>query len=98
MRTRPLFRLLLPAFIAMPLLAQAEWPAGTRATYMDECLATARQNVDSEQAEKHCQCGADVIEKNFSSAEIKTLNDRQTPPPADLRERLIQAVAACSEG
>ena len=56
------------------------------------------QNVDTSQAEKHCLCGADVIEKEFSSEEINALNDRQTPPSADLRERLLLSVAACKDG
>ena len=97
MRVRSLLRLLVPVVVAMPLAAHAEWPAGSRDTYMDECLATARQNVDSSLAEKHCECGADVIEKNFSSEEITALNDRQTPPPAALRERLVQSVAVCNQ-
>lgn len=97
MRIQPLLRLLAIA-AALPLAAQAEWPAGSRDTYMDECLATASQNVDKGQAEKHCECGADVIEKNFTREEILTLNDRQNAPPAALRERLLQSVAVCKEG
>lgn len=84
--------------VAMPFAVQAEWPAGARDAYMNECMATASQNVDTSQAEKHCLCGADVIEKEFSSEEINALNDRQTPPSADLRERLLLSVAACKDG
>ncbi len=92
MRTLPL-----TALFALSLsgTAYAEWPSGARATYMDECLATARQTVESAEAEKHCACGADVIGKNFSTEEIRQLNDRQTPPPVELRERLYTGLAAC---
>lgn len=95
-------RLCLLAMTALPLAglpfaAQAEWPEGARDVYMNECMATASQNVDRSQAEKHCLCGADVIEKDFSREEINALNDRQTPPPPALRERLLQSVAVCKE-
>lgn len=94
MRIKPLLRLF--AFAAvLPMAAHAEWPEGSRDTYMNECLATASQNVDKDQAEKHCECGADVIEKNFTREEIMALNDRQNAPPAALRERLLQSVAVC---
>lgn len=92
MRTLPLTALFV---LGLSGTAHAQWPDGARATYMDECLATARQTVDSSEAEKHCACGADVIGKHFSTDEINQLNDRQTPPPAALRERLYTELAAC---
>lgn len=97
MRVQPLLCAVAIA-AALPLAAHAEWPAGARDTYMSECLATASQNVDKTQAEKHCECGADVIEKNFSADEINALNNRETAPPAALRERLLQSVAVCKAG
>ncbi len=92
MRTLPLTALLV---LGLSATAHAEWPQGTRATYMDDCLATARQTVSEQDAEKHCSCGAEVIEKNFSADEIRQLSDRQTPPPVELRDRLYRELAAC---
>lgn len=96
MRAFHLSALLAPLALSLSFAAQADWPAGTRDTYMNDCLATASQSVDAKQAKAHCECGADVIEKKFSTEEIKALNDRQTPPSDALRQRLVQAVGSCS--
>jgi hypothetical protein len=84
-----------PLALALCASAQAEWPGNTRQTYMNDCLATATQNVDAKEARAHCECGADVIQKKFTSQEIERLSDRSNPPSTELHERLLAAVSAC---
>jgi len=80
----------------LPLSASAgEWPAGAKQEYMTQCQAAAKQQVDAATAEKHCSCGANVIEKKFTTAEIKQLSDTTTAPSAALRNKLMTEVLAC---
>jgi len=86
-----------PLVLALPLTAQAAWPEGVRDTYMQECLVTAKTAVGAEQAKVHCECAADVISKEFSEAEINTLNKPQKTAPMELQNRLIAAVGTCNK-
>ncbi|MFF7708798.1 hypothetical protein [Pseudomonas sp. NPDC007930] len=81
--------------LLVPLAAQAAWPPRAKAQYMSDCVATAKQDVDSTKATKHCTCGADVIEKQFSTAEIQQLMSTTPPPTVELRDRLTAAVQVC---
>lgn len=78
-----------------PLAAEAAWPPGAKQQYMSDCVATAKQDVDSSKASKHCTCGADVIEKKFSTEEIQQLMSTNPPPTVELRDRLTDAVNVC---
>ncbi|WP_338050269.1 hypothetical protein [Pseudomonas typographi] len=62
---------------------------------MSDCVATAKQSVDSPKATHHCDCGADVIETTFSTAEIEQLMSTNPPPTVELRDRLADAVKVC---
>lgn len=81
--------------ILLPLSAQAAWPPGARAGYMKDCEAAAQTKVNAKQAEAHCTCGANVIEKKFSAAEINSLNNPNTAPPVALRQKLMKEVQVC---
>jgi hypothetical protein len=62
---------------------------------MSDCVATAKQQVGSDKATKHCACGADVIERKFSTAEIQQLMSKAPPPEIQLRDRLQKEVEVC---
>lgn len=93
MRLYRLLTLAAPIALLLPLSAQAAWPAGARDQYMNECVATASQNVDQAAAQAHCTCGANVIEKKFSTAETQELNS-QTAEGGALRARLLKEIDA----
>lgn len=87
--------LLAPLALALPLSAHAAMDAKTKSTYMSECTAAATQNNHSMNAsavKAHCECGAQQINKNFSDKEIASLNDKTTPPSAEMTSRLQKAV------
>ena len=88
--------LLAPLALALPVSAQAAMDASTKATYMSECEAAATQNnsaMDANAAKAHCECGAQQINKTFSDKEIASLNDKTTPPSAEMTSRLQKAVS-----
>lgn len=95
MRVLPLLTMTLPLAMLVPLAAQAAWPEGARQQYMSDCVATATQTVSKEKATAHCDCGAQVIDKKFSTAEIQQLMSKTPPPTVALRDRLQQEVAVC---
>lgn len=97
MRFFTLRLLTLPAALVLllPLTAQAQWPEGARDQYMSDCVATAKQQVGSDKATRHCACGADVIESKFSTAEIQQLMSKAPPPKIELRDRLQREVEVC---
>jgi hypothetical protein len=96
MRLYRLLTLAAPIAMLLPLSAQAAWPSGARDQYMNECIATATQSVDKATAQTHCTCGANVIEKKFSTAETKELNS-QTAEGGALRARLLKEIdASCT--
>ncbi|WP_426198822.1 hypothetical protein [Pseudomonas sp. DC3200b2] len=90
-----LIRAALPLAMLCPLMAHAAWPGGAREQYMNDCVATARQQVDASTATAHCSCGADVIERQFSTAEIQQLMSKAPPPTVELRDRLQKEVSVC---
>lgn len=78
-----------------PMAANAAWPPGAQQQYMNDCVATAQQSVDPAKAKAHCGCGAQVIEKQFTTAEITQLMSTNPPPTLELRQRLEKAVQVC---
>jgi hypothetical protein len=99
MRVSTMLPYVLPAALAflVPLSAQAQWPEGTRAQYMSDCVAAAKQQVATDEATKHCACGAEVIETKFSTAEIQQLMSKAPPPEVQLRDRLGKEVQVCRD-
>jgi len=95
MRFIHLFALAAPLALLLPLSAQAAWPAGVKASYMKDCTAAASQGVNPELAKQHCTCGADVLEKKFTTEEIKQLMDAKNPPSADLGNRALKEISVC---
>lgn len=95
MRLHQFLALAAPFALLLPISAQAAWPAGEKANYMKDCVAAASQSVDAKTATSHCDCGANVLEKKFTTDEIKQLLNTKTPPPAALRDRALTEVSAC---
>ncbi|HGY9625382.1 hypothetical protein WCE02_05590 [Pseudomonas juntendi] len=97
MRLQSLLALTAASALLLPLAAQAEWPAGKKGAYMDQCVRVATaQGVDAKTADQHCKCGADAIEKNFTKAEIEDL-DSKDGVDAKLMQRAQSAVKqACA--
>lgn len=89
--------LLAPLALSLPLSAHAgTMDAQTKTDYMAICATTATQNnpgMNAAAVKAHCECGQQQIEANFSDAEIKSLNDKTTPPTAEMTSRLQKAVA-----
>lgn len=99
MRLHSLLALAYAGSLLLPITANAEaWPAGKKGAYMDQCVEVAMKNkgVSAKQADTHCKCGADAIEKNFTTKEIEQL-DSKDGVPQPLMQRAQQAVqAACA--
>ncbi|MDD0974920.1 hypothetical protein [Pseudomonas fontis] len=100
MRLQSLLALAATSALLLPLTANAgAWPGGSAAkgAYMDKCIAAASQQkgVTSSIANTHCKCGADALEKNFTTEQIQQLDG---PKPSDeLIMKAQQAVtAACA--
>jgi hypothetical protein len=88
--------LLAPLALTLPLSAHAAMDAKTKTSYMNECTTAATQSnpsMDAAAVKAHCECGAQQINKNFSDKEIASLNDKTTPPSADMTSRLQAAVS-----
>ena len=95
MRLIRLFAIAAPLALLLPLSAHAAWPAGVKAKYMGDCTKAASQSINPAEAKKHCACGADVLEKKFTTQEIAQLMDPKTPPPQELAQRALTEISAC---
>ncbi|HKS13785.1 MAG TPA: hypothetical protein VJS90_12190 [Pseudomonas sp.] len=77
MRLQSLLALTAAGALLLPMAAQADWPAGKKGAYMEQCVQVATgQGVDAKAADAHCKCGANAIEKNFTKAEIEDLDSK----------------------
>ena len=95
MRLIRLFAIAAPLALLLPLSAHAAWPAGVKAQYMGDCTKAASQSINPAEAKKHCACGADVLEKKFTTQEIAQLMDPKTPPSKELAQRALTEISAC---
>lgn len=74
--------------------APSNWPAGARDSFVKDCSAAASQNVDAKTAKGHCECGADRINAELSTAEIKELMTNQNASP-ELKNKAVAAISSC---
>ncbi|MBT9268519.1 MULTISPECIES: hypothetical protein [Pseudomonas] len=95
MRLIRLFAFAAPLALLLPLSANAAWPAGVKDKYMNDCTSAASKSVNPAEANKHCACGADVLEKKFTTQEISQLMDPKTPPTAELGQRALKEISVC---
>ncbi|MGH8387035.1 MAG: hypothetical protein ACRESJ_16325 [Pseudomonas sp.] len=95
MRLIRLFAVAAPLALLLPLSAHAAWPAGVKAQYMGDCTTAASKSINPAEAKKHCACGADVLEKKFTTQEIAQLMDKNNPPSAELGQRALKEISVC---
>ena len=74
--------------------APSNWPAGARDAFVNDCSSAASQNVDAKTAKEHCECGADKINAELSTAEIKELMTNQNASQA-LKNKAVAAISSC---
>ena len=74
--------------------APSNWPAGTRDSFVKDCSAAAQQSVDAKTAKAHCECGADKINAELNTAEIKELMTNQNASP-ELKNKAVAAISSC---
>jgi len=74
--------------------APSSWPAGARDSFVKDCSAAAQQNVDAKTAKDHCECGADKINAELTTAEITELMKNPNASPA-LKNKAVAAISSC---
>jgi hypothetical protein len=77
--------------------ATSNWPsAGDRDSFIESCSGAARQNpqVDAKTAKEHCECGADKLNAELTTAEIKELLTNQNASQA-LKTKAVTAISSC---
>lgn len=95
MRLIRLFALAAPLAMLLPLSAHAAWPAGMRADFMKDCSGAAEKTIGKANADKHCACGANELDKKFSTEEIKQLMSKEQAPSPELVQKAQAAIASC---
>ncbi|MCK3827252.1 hypothetical protein [Pseudomonas sp. W2Aug9] len=82
--------------------APSNWPAGARDAFVSDCSAAASQNVDLQKAKAHCECGADKINAELTSAEITELmagkppvGDKAIAARSALETKAVAAIDSC---
>lgn len=81
-----------PLVVSFP--AAADWPAGAKNQFTDECIASAQSGHSKAQLQAYCECAATKVSSEFSEAELRELGRQASPDPA-LRQRLIDASSSC---
>ncbi|WP_248749175.1 hypothetical protein [Pseudomonas sp. MWU15-20650] len=75
--------------------APSNWPsAGDRENFVKDCTSAASQSVDAKTAKDHCECGADKINAELSTAEIKELMTNQNAKQ-ELKTKAVTAISSC---
>ena len=92
MKTRHLIALLAPLAFILP--AAADWPAGAKDQFTQECVASAQVEHSAAQAQAFCDCAANEVASEFSNSELEQMGQQQQMDP-ETQERLINASARC---
>lgn len=92
MKYRYLIALLFPLAVALP--ASAEWPEGAKAPFVAECVEGAQAEHDAAIAKAFCECAADEVSSEFSTAELEEMGGQQEIDQ-ETRQRLIDASKRC---
>ena len=84
------------AFLSLGAQAAApsNWPTGARDNFIKDCSSAAQQSVDAKTAKDHCECGADKINAELSTAEIKELMTNQNAKQ-ELKNKAVTAISSC---
>lgn len=94
MNYRHLIVFFLPLAFALPALAAEPWPAGAKASFVNECVAGAPEGHDMNNLKAYCECAAEKVGGEFSEAEMQAMASQSTPDAA-MQQRLIKASASC---
>ncbi|MFC0711209.1 hypothetical protein [Azorhizophilus paspali] len=93
MRSLSLSVFLLTLAGVLPAVA-GEWPSGAREAFVRDCLASAKARQEEGAARRYCECSADRVAVEFSSAELRELQGaKQVPAP--MHERLLKTSTGC---
>lgn len=75
--------------------APSNWPSPTdRDNFVKDCTSAASQSVDAKTAKDHCECGANKINAELSTAEIKELMTNPNAKP-ELKNKAVGAISSC---
>jgi hypothetical protein len=96
MRLYRLFALAAPLALLLPMAAHAatasDWPPPGRDGFVKECVDSASKGgMDQVNAVAHCTCGANTVQHDLSSAELKVL-DSKTADGEAARAKMLGAV------
>ncbi len=94
MNYRYLVAVFAPLAFALPATA-AEWPAGAKAEFARECVASAQSDHSKAQLQAYCECAADKVSTQFSETELQAMGRQSSPDPA-MQQRLLQASSSCT--
>ncbi|MCX8567068.1 MAG: hypothetical protein ON057_001795 [Glomeribacter sp. 1016415] len=94
----PSIVLLSASVLMLPLTAHVgPWPAGKKGAYMDQCVQVATaQSVDAKTADKRYRCGADALEKNFTTKELEDLDSKDGVDAKLMMHAQVTVTQACS--
>ena len=95
MNYRYLVAVFAPLAFALPAAAAEEWPAGAKAEFARECVASAQTDHSKAQLQAYCECAADKVSSQFSEAELQAMGRQSSPDPA-IQQRLLQASSSCT--
>ncbi|MFJ7885139.1 hypothetical protein ACIQYF_16945 [Pseudomonas sp. NPDC096917] len=95
MRMTHLLAFAAPLALLLPLSAEAAWPKDLKASYMKDCTAAAAPKIGEKAAQSHCSCGADKIDKNFTTAQIKELMGPDGAKNPPLQQKALDVIAEC---
>jgi len=85
---------LLLALVAALPAAAGDWPEDAREDFVRECLVGAMARYKEGAARDYCECAADRVGAEFSSAELRGLERGDAVSPA-MQERLLGASSQC---
>ncbi|PAU59712.1 hypothetical protein BZL41_16400 [Pseudomonas sp. PIC25] len=93
MRYHPLLALFASLAVTLPAVA-ADWPAGGKADFIKECVASSKATHGEDAAKDYCECAADKVSDEFSEAEMEELHSKTGITP-QMQQRLVSASSSC---
>ncbi|WP_044871160.1 hypothetical protein [Pseudomonas sp. LFM046] len=94
MRCKTLIALFVSMLIGLPAIG-ADWPAGEREKFMQDCQSSGQATVAPDKLQRYCGCAADKISNEFSREELDRLKGQKTPLPEETQARLVKVSQSC---
>jgi len=79
----------------MPTASAGEWPSGDREAFVRDCLAGAKARYQEAPAHHYCECSADRVAAEFSSAELRQMRGTGGQLAVPVQDRLLGATSHC---